>query len=208
VSPTYADGMLYVTSDQRGIYVMNASDGAKLGWFAMSSNSWSSATIYEGKVYVGSNDWNVYCISDNPRLISNVAFDLSKSQILLGNSVNGSGFLIPGKPDANVSIYFVNPDGAVDDVQVVTAKRGAFNFKYTPSTKGNWTVTAVWDSDKDYWESAYSSHTGLEVVAPEPPPDDKKVVTWPPIEYYYVFAIAIVAAVIVATVVVLKKRRK
>jgi outer membrane protein assembly factor BamB len=160
VSPTYADGKLYVTSDQRGIYVMNASDGAKLGWFSMASNSWSSATIYEGKVYVGSNDWNVYSIADSPRLTSSVAFDLGKSQVVLGDSVHGSGFLVPGKPDAKVNVYFFNPDGVVNDLQVVTAKRGAFNFAYTPTVKGNWTVTAVWDSDKDYWESAYSLHTG------------------------------------------------
>src|SRR3990170_4923431 len=169
-SPAVADGVLYVTSDQRGIYVMNASDGAKLGWFGTASNSWSSATIYKGKAYVGNNDWNVYCISDTPRLTSTVTFDLSKSPVVLGDSVNGSGFLVPGKPDARVSVFFISPDGVVDDLQVVTAKRGAFNFTYTPSATGNWTVTAVWDSDKDYWDSAHSLHTDLDVVTPEPPP--------------------------------------
>jgi outer membrane protein assembly factor BamB len=209
VSPTYADGKLYVTSDQRGIYVMNASDGAKLGWFGTSSNSWSSATIYEGKAYVGNNDWNVYCISDTPMLTSTVNFDLNKSQLVLGDAVNGQGFLVPGKPEANVTVYFVNPDGVADDLQVVTANRGAFSFTYTPNKTGNWTVTAVWDSDKYYWDSAYSLHTNLEVVAPEPPTNDgTEIVPWLPLEYYYVLALVIAVAVILVAVIVLKKRRK
>ena len=209
VAPTYADGKLYVTSDQRGIYVMNASDGAKLGWFGTSSNSWSSATIYKGKAYVGNNDWNVYCISDSPRLTGEISFDLSKPQIVLGDSVSCSGFLVPGKPDANVTVFFVNAEGDVNDLQVVTVNRGAFNFTYTPNKTGNWTVTAVWDSDKDYWDSAYSLHTNLEVVAPEPPTKDgTEIVSWLPVEYYYVLVLVIVVAVILVAVVVLKKRRK
>jgi hypothetical protein len=122
--------------------------------------------------------------------------------------VNGSGFLVPGKPDANVTVYFVNPDGVAYNVQVVTTKRGAFNFTYTPSKTGNWTVAAKWDSDKDYWDSAYSLQKGLEVVAPQPPPKDgTEIVVGPPVEYCYALVLAIVA-VIVTAIVVLKKRRK
>jgi hypothetical protein len=123
--------------------------------------------------------------------------------------VNGQGFLVPGKPEANVTVYFVNPDGVADDLQVVTANRGAFSFTYTPNKTGNWTVTAVWDSDKYYWDSAYSLHTNLEVVAPEPPTNDgTEIVPWLPVEYYYVLALVIAVAVILVAVIVLKKRRK
>jgi outer membrane protein assembly factor BamB len=208
VSPTFADGKLYVTSDQRGMYVMNASDGAKLGWFATSSNSWSSPTIYAGNVYVGNNDWNVYCLADTSKLKSAVSIDLSKSQIVLGESVSGSGWLVPDKPDAQVQVYFVNPSGAVDELQVVTTKKGAFNFTYKPDVVGNWTVTAVWESDRDYWDSAYSLHTDLAVIASSSPPNDNEVSTGPPVEYYYALAIAISAAVVAIIAVVLRKRRK
>ena len=209
VSPTYADDKLYVTSDQRGIYVMNASDGTKLEWFGMDSNSWSSASIYNGKAYVGSNDWNVYCISDTPRLTSSVTFNLNKSTVVLGDAVNGEGWLVPGKPDAQVKLYFVNPNGDTDSIQTVTMKRGAFNFTYEPNVTGRWTVTAVWDSDKDYWNSAYSMHTELEVVPPEvPPKEDDDVIAWPPIEYYYIAVLAVVAVIVALAVAVLKKRRK
>jgi hypothetical protein len=67
----------------------------------------------------------------------------------------------------------------------------------------------VWDSDKYYWDSAYSLHTNLEVVAPEPQiKDGTEIVSWLPVEYYYVLALVIVVAVILVAVVVLKKRRK
>ena len=65
VSPTYADGKLYVVTDQRSIYVLNATNGEKLSFFKTSSNSWSAASLYDGKLYVGNNDWNVYCLADS-----------------------------------------------------------------------------------------------------------------------------------------------
>ena len=208
VSPTYADGKLYVTSDQRGMYVMNASDGEKLGWFAMNSNSWSSATIYSGKAYVGSNDWNVYCIADVPKLISSVDFELDKSKIVLGDTVQGSGQLVPGKPNAHVQIYFTKPDGVDESIDTVTAKRGAFNFKYQPDVIGNWTVTTVWESDQNYWNTAYSLHSALEVVSPENPSNSGGTVAWPPVEYVYAAAAVIVAVIVVVAACVLTKRRK
>ena len=65
VSPTYADGKLYVVTDQRSIYVLNATNGDKLSRFETSSNSWSAASLYDGKLYVGNNNWNVYCLTDS-----------------------------------------------------------------------------------------------------------------------------------------------
>ncbi len=64
VSPTYADGKLYVVTDQRSIYVLNAANGEKLSRFETSSNSWSAPSLYDGKLYVGNNDWNLYSLTD------------------------------------------------------------------------------------------------------------------------------------------------
>jgi outer membrane protein assembly factor BamB len=64
VSPSYADGKLYVVTDQRSVYVLDATNGAKLGRFVTSSNSWSAPSLYGGRLYVGNNDWNVYCLAD------------------------------------------------------------------------------------------------------------------------------------------------
>lgn len=64
LSPTYADDKLYVVTDERHVYVLNATDGNNLGNFTTISNSWSSPAIYEGRVYFGNNDWSVYCLAE------------------------------------------------------------------------------------------------------------------------------------------------
>ena len=200
VSPSYADGKLYVVTDQRSLYVLNATNGGKLGYFGTNSNSWSSPTIYEGRVYVGNNDWNVYCLAEYPALNSNVTIELAKPKVVLGESVTGFGHLVPGMAYAPITLTFVKPDGTVADVQVTTIEKGVFNFTYTPRMVGKWTVTARWQSDKGYYSSAYSKDTPLEVVAvptpspsPTPPPSPNEGGTGIPVEYIY----AIVAAIVI-----------
>ena len=203
VSPTYADGKLYVTSDQRGIYVLNATNGDKLSWFGTSSNSWSSATLYEGKLYVGCNDWNVYCLSDYPTLISNVTLELDRSKVVMGESVKVSGRLVPGMANASILLSFVRPDGTTDDVQVAIAEKGVFNFTYKPDVVGNWTVSAQWESTDGYYSSAYSEHLRVEVaLAPTPTPPPPKGL---PAEY--IIAIIVSIAIVVAPVLYFYKKR-
>jgi hypothetical protein len=72
----------------------------------------------------------------------------------------------------------------VNDLQVVTSKKGAFNFIYTPDVTENWAVAAQWQTDKSYYTSAYSEPAFMEVTAA---PENKL-----PIEYVYVGVIAIV----------------
>jgi outer membrane protein assembly factor BamB len=64
ISPTYGDGKLYVMTDQRHLFVLNATTGDKLSFYTFGSNSWSSPSLYQGNLYVGSNDWNVYCFAE------------------------------------------------------------------------------------------------------------------------------------------------
>jgi hypothetical protein len=163
VSPSYADGKLYVVTDQRFIYVLNAFNGEKLGHFIAQSNSWSSPTIYEGKMYVGTNDWKVYCFSDYPAIPSRVSVELNKSQVTLGNSVIVSGKLAPGIPNASLILTFVKPDGVMDNIEVKTLERGVYSYNYTPDFVGNWTIVTNWKSDKGYYTSAYGE-SQLEVV--------------------------------------------
>jgi len=63
-SPTYGDNKLYVMTDQRHLFVLNATNGAKLGSYTFDSNSGSSPTLYEGNLYIGNNNWNLYCFSE------------------------------------------------------------------------------------------------------------------------------------------------
>jgi outer membrane protein assembly factor BamB len=210
VSPTYAEGKLYVTSDQRGIYVLNATDGAKLSFFSTGSNSWSSATLYEGKIYVGNNDWNVYCLAEAPLLNASVTVEVTKREVVLGERLTVSGRLVPEISDARIFLGFVKPDDTADQVPVETDSKGAFNFTYTPNVVGNWTVAAWWQSDRGYYSSAYSDHVSVEVQSSSPSTDGNGGGnTGVPMEYIY--AAIVVIVIVVANVVayaVMKRRAK
>jgi outer membrane protein assembly factor BamB len=198
-STTYADGKVYVATDGKAIYVLNATTGERLSWFETGSKCWSSPTLYEGRLYVGDSDWNVYCLAEYPALNSSVTIEVNNPKIVLGESVTGFGQLVPGMANASIVVTFVKPDGTVDDVQITTVEKGTFNFTYTPDAAGNWTITARWQSDKGYYNSAYSEETPIEVVVTG---------TGIPIEYFYAIVAAIAILVIVIAVVVHRRRAK
>jgi len=203
VSPSYADGKLYVVTDQRHVYALNATDGAKLGFFSTNSNSWSSPTIYGGRVYVGDQDWNVYCLAESPALTSTITVGLNESTVVLGESVTGFGKLTPGMANESILLTFVKPDGAMQNVQVMTSEKGDFAFTHTPDVAGNWTVVAQWYSDKGYYTSAYSEPVPMEVTAA-----NSSTYNGVPVEYLVVVVIAIILVVVNLFVYFYLKRTK
>jgi len=74
VSPSYADGKIYMVTSERHIYILNANaEGAKLAVATTPSSSWSSPTIANGDLYVGCNNWDLYCYTNNPSGITSLA---------------------------------------------------------------------------------------------------------------------------------------
>jgi outer membrane protein assembly factor BamB len=66
VSPSYSDGKIYMVTSQRSIFIFDATNnGAKINIATTSSSSWSSPTIANGRLYIGCNDWEVYCFSND-----------------------------------------------------------------------------------------------------------------------------------------------
>jgi len=224
VSPSFADEKLYAVTDQRHIYVLNATDGQKLGFFSTGSNSWSAATIYEGRVYVGNNDWNVYCLADYPALISDITLSLSNTAVVSGEVVTGFGQLVPGKSNATVVLSFARPDGSTNSMQTFTSDKGTFTFTFTPSEMGSWSVNAQWNADKSYYASATSPTLVLTVNGiPQPSPsptespspsvssvaptpfEEKEVAGVPIVYIYIVFILFLVTVITVAAYVYLKR---
>ncbi len=183
VSPSYADGKVYVVTDQRSVYVLNATDGSKLSGFKTGSNSWSSPTLGEGKLYAGNNDWNVYCLADSPAKTSALKIELTDHQVGVDESVTVTGSLSPAIPNALVSVYFTKPDNSVTDILTTTSSGGSFNLTYTPEVAGNWTIVAEWTSDSSLYSSSSSDPVFMEVTA---------AALQPAIEYVYVVAIILV----------------
>ncbi len=65
-SLSYAAGKIYLMTSQRHIFILDAVDkGTKLANYTTPSGSWSSPSLYDGKLYIGNHDWNVYCFSEN-----------------------------------------------------------------------------------------------------------------------------------------------
>jgi outer membrane protein assembly factor BamB len=63
VAPSYADGKIYVVTSQRRIFIISAVNGDVLTYTNTASASWSSPTLVDGNLYIGNNDWNIYCFT-------------------------------------------------------------------------------------------------------------------------------------------------
>lgn len=64
VSPSYANGSIYVVTSQRHTFIINATTGDKILASTTPSASWSSPALVDGNLYIGNNDWNIYCFTD------------------------------------------------------------------------------------------------------------------------------------------------
>jgi outer membrane protein assembly factor BamB len=86
VSPSYADGKIYVATSERHIFVLNTlASGAKIATGTTPSSSWSSPTIANGMLYIGCNDWGVYCFSEGITTASSNA--ASSDNIAMGHDL-------------------------------------------------------------------------------------------------------------------------
>ncbi|MBK5115274.1 MAG: PQQ-binding-like beta-propeller repeat protein, partial [Candidatus Heimdallarchaeota archaeon] len=166
VSPTYSDNKLYVVTDQRSVHILNATNGKQLSMITTGSNSWSSATIYEGRVYVGNNDWNIYCFADNQATTSTIVLETDSPTYILGDSISGVGQLNPAFPNQSIVLSFVKPDGSNDELLPTTTTNGSFNFTYKPEIIGDLIIAANWESQKSYYTSAKSNPIDISIESP------------------------------------------
>jgi hypothetical protein len=215
ISPSYAGDKLYVAYDQRAIYVLNTTTGERLSSFETGSSCRSSPTLYEGRLYIGNSDWNVYCLVDAsfPIISTSIVANLSKDTInrTKAESVFVTGQIKPGIADAPITLTFVKPSGAIVNLTVTANEEGNFTASYTPDTVGNWTITA-WYSGAEYpsrsYTSAYSTDLHFTVVeAQQPPPPEQAAGL--PTEYVYA-GVAILGIIIVAFAgyTYMKRRKK
>jgi len=162
VSPTFAGGKLYVVTDQRSIFVLNASDGSKLSQFTTESNSWSSPVVYEGKVYVGCNDWSLYCLAEYSAIESHLTIEAAKLKYATGEKVTLKGQLSPAIPNATLTATFAEPNGNAYVEEAITTSKGDFNLDFSPSKPGEWRITVSWLPNRGYY-TACSNELTLQV---------------------------------------------
>jgi eukaryotic-like serine/threonine-protein kinase len=234
VAPSYADGKLYLASDLRLIYVVNATDGQKLSWFTLGSNAGASPTVYEGKVYVGSQDWNLYCLANYPSIFSNITLYLDKTDAISDDQITGHGQLTPGLENATIIVTMLKPDGTSTSIQTKSSTKGQYTFTFIPHADltGNWTLFTQWNSDKGFYSSATSTQVNLtvhntptptpaptpsltqtpaptETPSPTPIPFDKLTFMGVPLMYLYIAVVAaLIAVIVVAALIYARKTPK
>lgn len=217
-SPTYADGKIYVTTDRRFVYVLNATNGDSLSFFETGSNSWSAPSLYNGRVYFGSNDGNVYCLGNYPVTYGQIYAELDKNEVEMGETITGCGQLTPGIAYAPISVTFVKSGGAVDSIQLAAQNDGTFSFNYTPNVVGEWTVS-IQCSGATYimqgMELCFNVvETQQQTSEPDQTPPDQNQPTDSqdsgiPAEYVTAAVVTVIVALIaVVAYVVIKKRNR
>ena len=117
-SPSLANGVVYIGSDDGNIYALDAISGALKWKYTLGSPGYlsvaSSPAVVEGVVYIGSADKNVYALDANTGAL--------KWKFLTGDNVRSSPNVVNGV------VYVGSWD---DNIYALDANTGAFKWKYT-----------------------------------------------------------------------------
>jgi eukaryotic-like serine/threonine-protein kinase len=102
-SVTYAEDItgpkVYVGSDVGSVSCLNATSGAAISAYQTGSNVEGSAAIWEGKLYIGGCDRNVYCFDDSPVETTTMHAASSKGSYMWNNETVTIQGLLLGNPD-------------------------------------------------------------------------------------------------------------
>jgi outer membrane protein assembly factor BamB len=105
-SPSIADGILYVGSQDKYIYALNANDGSLIWKFATQAPVESSVAVVNGKVYTGGDDGYVYCLDANTGARQWQTFVNGDLPFTFGNLILKSSPAV-----ANGAVYIGSLDG-------------------------------------------------------------------------------------------------
>ena len=194
-SVCYADDILgakiYVGSDVGSVTCLNATSGAPISAYQSGGNVESSPTLWEGKLYIGGVDRNVYCFDNSPTVDFSLWAAANKGTGMWNNETltvagqltsnpkeltwEGTVYIPipsdmhPGIPNAKVTVSFIKPDGSVANMTTKTDNLGKFSLSYSPTETGNWGWLAYYEgqrTDAITYNSAFTDVSSLNVVAP------------------------------------------
>jgi outer membrane protein assembly factor BamB len=105
-SPSVADGIIYVGSEDKTVYAIGAWSGSLIWKFATDGPIISSPAVANGKVYVSSDDGNVYCLNAFSGTLIWRAFINSNIEFTFGDLVLKSSPVVSGS-----TVYIGSLDG-------------------------------------------------------------------------------------------------
>jgi outer membrane protein assembly factor BamB len=208
-SVAYADDIrgakVYVGSDVGSVSCLLAETGEALSAYQTGANVEGSPSIWEGKLYIGGTDGNVYCFDDSPKVDFSIsAADNKGTQMWSNETMVIEGRLIsnpmemtyeggayvpkpsdlhPGLPDAEVKASLTKPDGTDVALTTTTDKHGYFSFSYSPTDVGEWGWVVYYDgkrTDGLVYNGAYGEWNPFTVNSHVESPSDGNGTEPPP----------------------------
>ena len=219
---------VYVGSDVGSVSCLDATTGAPIAAYQTGANVEGSPTIWEGKLYIGSCDRNVYCFDDSPTVDASISAAANKGAKMWSNETiviegrlisnpnemvwDGSAYvpvasnLHPGIPNAEIKASFTKPDNTDVPLTTTTDNKGYFSFSYNPTELGDWGWVVYYDGERTKgltYNWAYGQWNEVTVTSPtssngEPTNGEEPPPEGIPTEYIY--AIVAVIAIIIITV--------
>jgi outer membrane protein assembly factor BamB len=234
-SPVVADvpgpfsDVIYFGDDQFSITAINASDGNPLSVYTTRGQVFSSACLYDGWMYMGSQDGTLYAFASTCYQDFTITASANKADEMWNNETlvirgrllptvrideNGFGtYDTNGYANATVNLSVTKPDNTDEAMDTTTDEDGWFEFSYSPTEVGDYGWVVYYDGEEKPWITflqAYGEWTPISVTSPtasggtEPPPENGGGV---PVEYVYV-AVAVIVIVLVAVGVYLVMKRR
>jgi len=205
---SYSLNRVYAVTALGTVYVLDSNTGEKLSNYNTVNQMFSMPVPYNGSLYVGSCDWNLYCFDEYvaPSIASNdFVLSLSTTSITKGTLFYITGGISNvGRVPATVTLD--KPDSTYVDVPLMTDDNGNFMVIYTPEIAGDWTATAWWNGDATHTASA-SETLSFTVVEPQTPEPTSTPVSLAE-QYMLPSVIGIVAAIAVVGALILLQLRK
>ncbi len=187
VADTLGQPKGYVGNDAYGFTCFNLTDGSVLSTFVTRAQVFSTAAIYDGTVYVGSQDGHLYAFRDEPMAYTEIRGWTNKgSEMFVNENLEISGQLFavttftPLYPiqepqvfysplqNATVYISFTKPDSTTEDFTATTDETGSFMVSYTPTAAGSSGWVVWYDGQEKPWityAESYSEWTPVNVIA-------------------------------------------
>lgn len=147
-------GRFYIGCDSYGIQCLDLATGTPITVFTTQAQVDCSPALWDGKLYIGSQDGTLYCFSDAPTQSMSISLSVNSASVSQQTTVSGK--LNPGAVSgAAITVTFIKPDGTADQQSAVTDETGRFQVTYTPTVSGTYSVIASYGG----YQSEYYSYS-------------------------------------------------
>ena len=222
---TYSYGRVYSVNELGTLYELDALTGEKVSYYELGSGLHSMPTLYNGSLYMGSNDWNVYSFGDaaiinaKPANVqparADITIELRPANIIKGQAVIVAGNINGVHNAVPISVYFAKTDNSIPIcINGITDANGGFTIIYTPDMVCSWTVVASWPGDATYLAGSSQSQTltvtePQQTTAPAARADiDAALATLLPLIIGSIVAVSVAIGIGAYTIVAVKRLRK